>query len=105
MILAKGLRVGDSIFDTDRKKGEKRKIGGMVYFDVPDDCGLIVLAGNNGGGHQPFCSLLPHQVYMDNLRDVFKEKDFELISVLPVRSQEVFNLVYRDQYSKQRWCK
>lgn len=102
IILASGVEIKRSIFDSNIMiMGER--YGGMLHFDVPKDCDLIVLMGNIGGGYVPFRCLLPHQVYMDDIRKAFDEKHFEVIYVVPISSKAPFQIAYNGEYGQQRW--
>jgi len=102
--LAKGVTIEKSIFDShlrDPKKG--LSMGGMVYKKVPKDCDLIILCGNSGGGHRPYKCLLPHQMYLDDLKEDFEKHGFEVITIFPVKSKTNLNIAYNGDYGKQRW--
>ena len=96
MRFPKGIKITKSDFDTT---------GGNVDFDVPKDCDLIILMGNRGGGYVPYSSLLPHQVYMNDIRETFEEEDFEVIYIVPIKSKDVFPIAFKDKYSEDRWKK
>jgi len=90
--IAKGIKINKSSFDVD----------GQIDFKVPKDCDLIILCGNSGGGYRPYQCLLPHQVYVKDIKKTFEEKHFEVIYALPVKSCESILLVGRDDYLS-RW--
>ena len=79
--------------------------GGGVSFEIPKDCDLIILCGNSGGGYQPYQCLLPHQVYIKDLKETFKEKHFEVITIIPVKSDTAMDIAYNGMYGEQRWGK
>ncbi len=85
-----------------RKSGFGGK-GGMFDFEIPKDCNLVVLAGNKGGGYEPYRCLLPHQVYLSDIKKTFEETDFEVIYVIPVDSEFPFPIAFNGNYGKQRW--
>ena len=64
---------------------------------------LVILMGNKGGGLEPYTLLLPHQIYVSDLRETFEKEDFEVIVLIPLRSKDYINIVYRDKYSFDRW--
>lgn len=108
VILADGLEIGKSIFDTNiagERDSKGLALGGHVDFDVPADCDLVILMGNKGGGYVPYRCLLPHQIYMDDLKADFEKHFFEVIYVLPVSSKAPFQIAYSGTYGKQRWAK
>ena len=78
-------------------------LGKQLSFDIPEGCDLIVLAGNIGGGWLPYRCLLPHQVYVEDLRKAFEEKRFEVIAVMPLVSKNVFSIAYKNEYGRKRW--
>lgn len=47
--------------------------GPMLDFKVPNDCNLIVISINSGGGWKPVHMCLPHQFYVEDLRRMLKE--------------------------------
>jgi len=96
MVFSNAVKITKDAFDTH---------GGGVHFKIPKDCELIILMGNRGGGYVPYKCLLPHQVYVNDLREDFEEHDFEVISVIGVKSKDVFNIVYKDDYGFKRWGK
>jgi len=91
---AKGVKLEKSTFDKD---------GGMIYFKVPKDCDLVILAGNRGGGYTPYRCLLPHQVYLKDIERAFSEEKFEVIYVIPVSSKAPFPIVFNGEYGRSRW--
>lgn len=94
IILAKGVKLEKSTFDST---------GGMLDFKLPKDCDLVILMGNRGGGYVPFSSLLPHQVYLNDLREVCKEEGFEVIYAVGIKSDDPFHIAFKGEYGKQRW--
>lgn len=76
---------------------------GQLSFDKPKDCNLIILLGNSGRAYIPFSCILPHQTYKGRLMDVFNTKHFEVVSALPVNSNNIFPIAYKNLYSEQRW--
>ncbi len=94
MVFDKVVKVTKSNFDTT---------GGNVDFQVPKGCDLIILMGNRGGGFVPYQCLLPHQVYVNDLRKAFKEHGFEVIYVIGVKSKDTFPIVYANAYGFGRW--
>ena len=95
IIAAKGVRIEASTFDQSPN-------GGMVDFDVPKECGAVILMGNKGGGYSPLRYLLPHQVYVNDLREMAKEDGWEVFYILPVMN-DAFPIAYKGDYGKQRW--
>lgn len=103
VILAEGVEIGKSIFDS--RPGERLAMGGALRFKTPEDCDLVVLMGNTGTGYKPYRTLLTHQVYVDDLKKDFEKHHFEVIYVLPVSSKAPFQIAYNGEYGKQRWAK
>lgn len=99
--LANGVEIRKSIFDKTEDK--PLALGGRLDFEVPKDCDLIILMGNKGGGYVPYSCLLPHQVYMDDIKNTFEEKGFEVIYVVPIKSSDPFHIAFNGDYGKQRW--
>ena len=91
---AKGIKISRSVFDEE---------GGCFNFEVPKYCDLIILCGNKGGGYVPYRCLLPHQVYLKDIKEKFKESDFEAIFVLPVKSKNAFLIAGKDDYCINKW--
>ncbi len=87
------------------RKAEFEKNFSNINLKINDKYDLIILMGNKGGDYIPYRCLLPHQVYIDDLRNAFEEEGFEVISVVGIKSDEVFNIVYKDAYGFQRWGK
>lgn len=81
------------------------ELGGMVDFDLPKGCDLIILMGNKGGGYVPYNCLLPHQVYVSDLREDFDKHGFEVISLVGINSKDPFQIAFKDDYGFQRWSK
>jgi hypothetical protein len=96
ILLAKGVKLEKSIFD---------ETGGMLSFELPEGYDLIVLAGNKGQGYIPYKVLLPHQVYLTDLKETFEKNFFEVIYVLPVKSELPFQIAYNGKSGKQAWVK
>ncbi len=96
MIFGKSVKIHKSSFDN---------LGGCVDFKVPKDCNCVILMGNKGGGLIPYQLLLPHQVYVSDLKKTFKKEGFEVIVLIPIKSKDYMDVVYRDKYSEQRWNK
>lgn len=96
--LAKIVKLEDGVFD-------RADDGGCLDFNIPKHHDLIILAGNKGGGYIPYKCLLPHQVYLTDLKKDFIEHNFEVIYVIPVKAKLPFPIAYRDDYSHQRWHK
>ena len=94
MIFNKGIEIDKSCFDD---------LGGYMDFKIPDDCDCVILMGNKGGGLIPYQLLLPHQVYVSDLKDTFKEEGFEVIVLIPIKSKDYMNIAYKDKYSFDRW--
>ncbi len=94
MVFGKTVKITKNSFDTH---------GGGVNFKVPKDCDLIILMGNKGGGYIPYKCLLPHQVYVSDLREAFEKEHFEVICVVGVKSSDVFPIAYKNGYGLQRW--
>ena len=61
--------------------------------------------GNNGTGLRPYRLLLPHQVYVKDIREAFEEKNFEVIVMVPVKAKDYLNIAYKNKYSYDRWKK
>lgn len=93
-LTAKGVEIKKSTFDST---------GGMLSFEVPKDCNLIVLMGNRGGGYVPYRCLLPHQVYLRDIREAFEKHAFEVIYVVPISSEAPFPIAYANEYGRGRW--
>ena len=91
---SKAVTITKNSFDT---------LGGGVSFETPKDCDLIILCGNKGGGLSPYRCLLPHQVYVKDLKKTFKETGFEVITMIPVKSDTSIDLAYNGMYGEQRW--
>lgn len=106
LILADGVEIGKSIFDNEMP-GEKKKdslvMGGRLDFKVPEGTDLVILMGNRGGGYVPYQCLLPHQVYVDDIKKAF-EKGYEVIYIVPISARAPFRIAYRGEYGKQRWA-
>lgn len=94
ILAAKGVKIEKSTFDPP---------GGMLDFDIPKDCDLIILMGNKGGGYSPFRCLLSHQVYVKDLREIAEEEGYEVFYVLPFKSSDPFPIAYKGDYGRQRW--
>ena len=92
----KTVTINKSAFDTH---------GGGLDFEIPKDCNLIILCGNKGGGLVPYRCLLPHQVYVKDLKETFKETGFEVITIIPVKSNISVDIAYNGMYGEQRWGK
>lgn len=76
---------------------------GSVRIRFKEKHDLIILMGNKGGGYTPYRCLLPHQVYVRDIREAFEENHFEVICVVGVKSSNVFPIAYKDGYGHQRW--
>ena len=105
--IADCVKIKKSIFNNPpipkgRKKA-KKFLGGMLDFKVPKNCDLIILCGNNGDGYIPYRCLLPHQVYLSDIRETFEEEGFEVIYVVPVNSKLPFAIAFNGEYGEQRW--
>ena len=94
MIFGNRVKINKSCFD---------ELGGCLDFKLPKDCDLIILMGNKGGGYVPYQCLLPHQVYMKDIKETFKEKGFEVIYVVGIKSNDAFPVAYKDKYGFNRW--
>jgi len=92
--LSKLIKINKSTFDEE---------GGVFSFDMPKHHDLIILAGNKGGGYIPYKCLLPHQVYLKDIKKDFEENDFEVIYIIPVKSKLSFPIAFNGDYGKQRW--
>ena len=92
--LAKGITIEKSYFDKD---------GGMLNFNIPKVCDLVILCGNKGEGYKPYKCLLPHQVYLEDIKKAFEEYGFEVITLFPVKSNSNFNIAYNGKYGEKRW--
>lgn len=101
--LAKGITIGKSIFDHQDKESLFQE--GRLVFKNPEDFDLVILCGNSGGGYIPYRCLLPHQVYVAELKKAFEEYHFEVIYALPVRSRDAMLLVGKSDYEINRWEK
>lgn len=97
IIAAEGVKIRGSTFDRSPN-------GGMVDFDVPEGCNAVILMGNKGGGYSPLSYLLPHQVYVNDLREMAEEDGWEVFYILPVMN-DAFPIAYKGDYGKQRWSK
>ncbi len=89
--------------NVEKRRSDFDPVGGMLSFQLPDDCTAVILVGNNGGGWKPFRFLLSHQVYLTDMAKVFADRHFEVIGVVPIVSADIFPVVYKNDYSKQRW--
>lgn len=106
VLFANGVKIGKSIFDSHpRNESDGLVNGGRLDFEVPKDCDLIILMGNKGGGYVPYRCLLPHQVYLDDIKEAFEKWFFEVIYVVPISSKAPFQIAYHGEYGKQRWEK
>lgn len=76
-----------------------------VKIKIKGDYNLIILMGNRGFGYQPYKCLLPHQMYVNDIRESFEENDFEVIYFVGIKSKDVIPVAYKDQYGFQRWVK
>lgn len=94
ILIAKNVEKHKSCFDS---------VGGMLSFELPEGCTAVILVGNSGGGWKPFRFLLPHQVYLKDIAKAFADHHFEVIGVVPIVSADIFPVVYKNDYSKQRW--
>ncbi len=94
MVFGKGVKITKNHFDTH---------GGGVDFKIPKNCDLIILMGNKGGGYVPYQCLLPHQVYVTDLREAFEEHGFEVIYVVGINSESPFQIAYQNKYGFDRW--
>ena len=94
MVFSKSVKLTKSAFDTH---------GGGVNFQVPKDCNVVILMGNKGSGLRPYQLLLPHQIYVSDLREKFEKEGFEVIVLVPVNSKDYMDVAYRDNYSYERW--
>jgi hypothetical protein len=92
--LAQGINIKKSIFDKD---------GGMLDFKLPLCYDLVILCGNKGGGHTPYKCLLPHQVYLSDIKNDFEKYNFEVITIFPVKSKTNSYIAYKGDYEKSRW--
>lgn len=92
--IAKIAKIEKSSFDED---------GGMFNFEIPKDCDLIILAGNKGGGYIPYNCLLPHQVYLSDIKETFEKEHFEVIFMIPFNSKEPSPIAFNGDYGQQRW--
>lgn len=84
------------------KKDLDDQFGG-VEIKFKEKYDLIILMGNSGGGLRPYKCLLPHQVYVNDLREAFEEHHFEVICIVGIESSNVFPIAYKDGYGFQRW--
>jgi len=63
-------------------------------FGISKGDDLIIVCKNNGGGHEPFMCLLPHQLYKAEITELLKkETDIKQITVFPVNSKEGIDLL------------
>ena len=66
--------------------------GDILDFQVPADCGLVVLCVDRHQ-HYPVAILLPHQVYREHLRKLRDEyPDATGFTVMPVRCSEKYSV-------------
>jgi hypothetical protein len=85
-----------------KKEDLENQFGG-VKINFKDEHDLIILMGNKGGGHKPYRCLLPHHVYVRDIREAFEKEHFEVICVVGIKSSDVFPIAYKDGYGFQRW--
>lgn len=77
---------------------------GQLHIDIPDDCDLVILASNKGGGIAPYRCLLPHQVYVNDLIKFFlKNPDHKVIYAIPVKTGSVQPIAAKDEASAKYW--
>lgn len=74
-----------------------------VTLDIPKGTDLVVLAGNRGGGYEPYRCLLPGQIYETNLQQAFDDREFESIFAMPVRSDEPILVAARSEAYLKKW--
>lgn len=74
-------------------KISRTSFGDMLDFKVPDDCDLIVISTNRGGGWEPKMMCLPHQFYVEKLREMLKENpDCRWIGVHAINSKTLVDV-------------
>lgn len=62
--------------------------GKMLRYPIPSDCDCVIVCIDTIQ-HQPILMLLPHQVYVERMRELLaKHPDARGISILPVRSKD-----------------
>ncbi len=66
--------------------------GHMIKLPVPNDCDLIIVCTNNGGGLVPVRLLLPHQLYREDLKKLVEQTNAREITIIPARSEEYFDV-------------
>jgi hypothetical protein len=65
------------------------QFGLMVDFFVPEGCDGVILCLDRGIGRKPLRVLLPHQVYLHDLRSLLNTySDLRGITLVPYRSAE-----------------
>jgi hypothetical protein len=79
--------------------------GGMLDFEIPEDCDAVILMGNKGGGYAPLQCLLPHQVYGKNLREMAEKERWEVFYIIGIKYSDIFPVAYNGDYGKKRWEK
>ena len=73
---------------TQRRQFKVRRSSFGRYYDfkVPEDCGLVIVCKNEGGGLIPLRCLLPHQVYVEDWRGV------QGLTILPVKNESSIDI-------------
>jgi hypothetical protein len=99
--LPAGVTIHKSIFDTDAH--QELRFGGMLNYEMPEGCDLVILMGNRGGGYEPYRCLLPHQIYMDDIKEAFEKEGFEVIYVAPLSARAPFPIAFNGDYGRKRW--
>jgi hypothetical protein len=92
--LPKGVDIRPSTFDEG---------GGMLNYEVPEGADLVILMGNRGGGYVPFRCLLPHQVYLKDIRKAFEDERFEVIYLVGVSAKAPLPIAFNGDYGRERW--
>ncbi len=88
MKLAKGVRYRrDDTFGT--------------YLDYQVEDGAVILCTNDGTGWQPKQFLLPHQVYLEYIKEMFAQ-GAEVVAAFHITTKAI-PLMYNSEYSKKRW--
>jgi hypothetical protein len=59
---------------------------------IPEGTAIVVLCINDGTGYVPVSTHLPHQIYLENLQKIAKERNVKTFHVLPVMSNHAIRI-------------